>query len=617
MRRMSIGQNNVGAQHAAPHAAPPLHLAPGPRIFRAVTGLTCPACRAEIPTGSAFCPACGNPSPTVITNERVTAPPPGSPSPEGRGGQGVRTSEGSGGQEVRPTGERLARALGPKYQVKRLVWRGWFAEVYELWDQDLDRRLACKVLHPEIAWTPGMLVRFRQEAKALARLQHPAILPIHFTGDAEGLVYYVMPFVEGESLADALRRRRSYAADEALQIAEPILQALAHAHAQGLVHRDIKPDNVMLEAKTGRALLVDFGIAKLLDPGATAGAGAKTATGFTVGTVQYMSPEQALGQPNLDGRSDLYAFGAMLFQMVTGAPPYDGNSSAEIVGKHLADPIPVASDVNARIPRWLSDAIVKCLAKQPDGRFQNADQALAALRRGRAAGSGKLVDAATVERRVRRSGALRFRPGRFGWWVAAGLALVAGGLLLARGAGFVGAGVAFVHNALVEPVEILRDGTPIDTVRPDETARLAVSRGRGDGAGGGRAELRWRLSRPGNPPIGEALEGPLPAFQRLRGRRVAPIVPEVGGQSYFAPLVTNTTATDITIEVNPGTQAAVRCNCLVPKGAVRTHIGYYRLYRNSTIAAYNNAHPYLGPHVDRAELAPRVAPRSGAVVLVF
>src|SRR5207245_1728036 len=236
-----------------------------------------------------------------------------------------------------------------------------------------------------------------------------------------------------------------------------------------------------------------------------------------------MSPEQALGQPNLDGRSDLYAFGAMLFQMVTGAPPYDGNSSAEIVGKHLADPIPIASDVNARIPRWLSDAIVKCLAKQPEGRFQTADEALAALRRGPTAGSAKLVDAATVERRV----------------------------------------------------------------------------------------------RPGNPPIGEALEGPPPAFQRLRGRRVAPIVPGVGGQSYFAPLVTNTTATDITIEVNPGTQAAVRCNCLVPKGAVRTHIGYYRLYRNSTIAAYNNAHPYLGPHVDREGFAPRLALRSGAVVLVF
>src|SRR5213594_3468916 len=460
----------------------PLHRRRGKRILPAVTTqMTCPVCRAEIPTGSAFCPACGNPSPTVITNERA-AP---SPAPT-----------------AVPTAERLARALGAKYQVKRLVGRGGFAEVYELWDQDLDRRLACKVLHPEIAWTAGMLTRFRQEAKALARLQHPAILPIHFTGDGEGLVYYVMPFVEGESLADTLRRRGPLTPDDAVRVAEPVLQALAHAHAQGLVHRDIKPDNVMLEAKTGRALLVDFGIAKLLDPGT---GDSKTATGFTVGTVQYMSPEQALGQRDLDGRSDLYAFGAMLFQMVTGTPPYDGKSSAEIVGKHLADPVPVASDVNARIPRWLSDVIVKCLAKKPEDRFPSADAVLAVL---------LLV----------------------GW--------------LARRGGYVGTGIAFVHNALVEPVEIVRDGTPVDTVAPDATARLVLGRG-------GPAGLRWRLLRPGNPPIGEPMEGPLPAFRRVRGRRVAGITAAVEGQSYFAPLVTNTSASDITLEVNAGSAAAV------------------------------------------------------------
>src|SRR5438094_35962 len=494
MRRISMDQRNVGAQHAAPlqrmasPTAPPLHRVLGPRIFRAVTTqLTCPSCRAEIPSGSAFCPACGTPSPTVITNELAAAAVPAA------GLAGV------------PTAQRLARALGSKYEVRRLVGRGGFAEVYELWDKDLDRRLACKVLHPEIAWTPGMLARFRQEAKALARLQHPSILPIHFTGDGEGLVYYVMPFVEG--------------------------------------------------------------------------------------------------------RSDLYAFGAMLYQLVTGTPPYDGASSAEIVGKHLADPVPVASDVNAKIPRWLSSVIVKCLAKKPEDRYQSADEVLAALAAGRASGATGLVGARTLERQVRRSGSVRSRTARLGWWAAAALALVvAGGV--ARRAGYLGSAAAFVHNGLVEPVEILRDGIPLDTVAPDATTRLWLQPGRVAGLG-------WRLLRPGSPPLGEPMEGALGPFTSVRGRRVARIAAALGSQSFFAPLITNSSASDITLEVNPGTAAAARCGCLVPRGAVRAHIGYYRLYRNSAVAAYNSAHPYTGPHVDRDGFAERVAPLGGAVVLEF
>src|SRR2546430_264462 len=477
-----------------PYLAPPLPRALGGRIFRAVaTQLTCPSCRAEIPRGAAFCPACGSASPTVITNERATVVPPA-----------------PGAPPAVPTAERLVRGLGPKYEVKRLIGRGGFAEVYELWDKDLDRRLACKVLHPEIAWTPGMLARFRQEAKALARLQDPAILAIHFTGDGEGLVYYVMPFVEGESLAERLRRRGPYSTDEALKIAEPILQALSHAHTQGLVHRDIKPDNVMVEAKSGRVLLLDFGIAQLLDPGGGEAGGTKTATGFTVGTVQYMSPEQALGQPNLDGRSDLYAFGAMLYQMVTGTPPYDGNSSAEIVGKHLGDPVPEASDVNARIPRWLSTVIVKCLAKKPEDRFQDADEVLAALEAGRTSGSERLVGAQTLERQVRRSGQAR-RSGRRGWWVAGvlGVVLVAG--WLARRAGYLGSGVASLHNALVEPIEILSNGVPVDYGAPEATQRLSLPRDQ-------RTGLRWRLVCPRHPPISQPLEGRLPAVPTPGGR---------------------------------------------------------------------------------------------------
>ncbi len=510
----------------------------------------------------------------------------------------MSTPRPAGVATAQPTAERLERALGPKYQVKRLVGRGGFAEVYELWDVDLDRRLACKVLHPEIAWTPGMIARFRQEAKALARLQHPAILAIHFAGDGEGLVYYVMPFVEGESLADALRRRRMLPTEDALKICEPILEALAHAHAQGLVHRDIKPDNVMLEAKSGRALLVDFGIAKLLDPNA---GGAKTATGFTVGTVQYMSPEQALGQADIDGRSDLYAFGAMLFQMVTGAPPYDGKSSAEIVGKHLAEPIPVASDVNTKIPRWLSTVILRCLAKKPEDRFQTADEVLGALREGSASGSPRLVGAASVERQLRRSREAKLQVRAVGWGVLAGVGVGALGLWYAARQGYVGPPVVWAANSLLEPVEILRNGTPTDTVTPGGTARLRARAG---------VQLRWRLLSPGTPPLGEAMEG------SITGRRVR-ITADVAGQHFFAPLITNTTASDITVEVNPGTGAATRCNCLVPRGAVRSHVGYYRLFANSGVAAYNAAHPYQGPHADRSGFAARIAPQSGAIELTF
>ncbi len=503
--------------------------------------------------------------------------------------------------------DRLARALGSKYQVKRLIGRGGFAEVYELWDVDLDRRLACKVLLPEIAWTPGMIARFRQEAKALARLQHPAILPIHFAGDAEGLVFYVMPFIEGESLAEALRRRKMFSVSECLQVIDPILQALEHAHSQGLVHRDIKPDNVMLEAKSGRAILLDFGIAKLLDPGEGA---AKTATGFTVGTVQYVSPEQALGQADLDGRSDLYSLGAMLFQMLTGSPPYDGKSSAEIVGKHLADPVPVASDVNARIPRWLSDVILRCLAKKPDERFQSARAVLDTLRATRAGGAadGDLVGLATVERKVREASTATSRIWATTLWISGVLVGVVG-LWWAGREGLVGRPLVLVQNGLVEPVEILRNGVPVDTIAPNHVVRMRIWRE-------SAAAARWRLIRPGNPPIGEPMEGDLTGPAPRFGRQTWHIEAQAGGQAYFAPLVTNTTPSDITVEVNPGTQAAVRCNCLVPRGAVRVHVGYYRLYANSGLAAYNAAHPYTGPHADQTVSGSSVA-ASGAVVVTY
>ena len=194
------------------------------------------------------------------------------------------------------------------------------------------------------------------------------------------------------------------------------------------------------------------------------------------------------------------------------------------------------------------------------------------------------------------------------WGGLGGIVVGALGLWYAGREGLVGPPVVWAHNALVEPVEILRNGTPVDTVPPDGTARL---RARSLGA------LRWRLLPPGSPPLGEPLEGPITTPQRVLGRRVWRITAEVAGQRFFAPLITNASASDVTVEVNPGTAAAVRCNCLVPRGAVRSHVGYYRLYANSRVAAYNAAHPYLGPHADRDAFAARVAPQSGAIELTY
>ena len=192
---------------------------------------------------------------------------------------------------------RLAAALGPKYDVRGLLGRGGFAEVYEVWDRELERRLAVKVLRPDIAWTPGMLQRFRQETKAVARLSHPNVLAIHFVGEGQDIVYYAMPFVEGESLADLLRREGPLAPERVTALARAVLDALQHAHDMGLLHRDIKPENIMIERASGKPLLVDFGIAKRLDVGKGV-----TQTGFVVGTPQYMSPEQATAEKDITAR---------------------------------------------------------------------------------------------------------------------------------------------------------------------------------------------------------------------------------------------------------------------------------------------------------------------------
>jgi hypothetical protein len=506
------------------------------------------------------------------------------------------------------TASLLGRALGVKYEVRRVVGSGGFAEVYEVWDKDLERRLAVKVLRPDVAWTAGTVERFQRETRAAARLEHPNILPIHFVGEGEGLAYYAMPFVDGMSLGDLLKRSGALPAERALAIIIPILDALDHAHKAGLLHRDVKPDNIMLDTARGRPLLVDFGIARRLD--STAGAGL-TQTGLVIGTPHYMSPEQALGDPNLGPGSDLYSLGAVLFQMVTGSPPFDGESSQQIVGKHIAEPPPAAADVNPNVPRELSDAILRCLAKQPDERFPSAAAVIRALEgdkqpstlRSRAsaaqAATELLVSGATTQARTGgRAGGRTGKPRRIGW-----IALAIGVPVLALGAGalvFRPPTLVF-ENRLAEMVAVQVAGEE-RRILPGGSFTLRLERGR-------RLDLSWQLV----PRLGMAL-GDTIAIAQPRGRVRLRATARPKSGNYFAPLVTNETGRPLTITVNAGLAGAISCHCTVPPGAVRMEIGYYPLFANSTVRAEEAG---TGRTATFRDLGPQVDAGRGVVGLLF
>ena len=495
------------------------------------------------------------------------------------------------------TSAKLARALGPKYEVRRVVGSGGFAEVYEVWDKDLERRLAVKVLRPDVAWTSGMVERFQRETRAAAKLEHPNILPIHFVGEGEGLAYYAMPFVDGMSLGELLKRSGTLPFERALAIIIPILDALDHAHKAGLLHRDIKPDNIMLDVARGRPLLVDFGIARRLDSDAPAGL---TQTGLVIGTPHYMSPEQALGDPNLGPASDLYSLGAVLFQMVTGAPPFDGESSQQIVGKHIADPPPAASDMNPKVPRELSDVILRLLEKQPADRFHSAAEVIAALESDKqpgnmrarasaaAAATELLVSGARTAPRTGARKPARGAPRRIGLIVAAIVLVV---VALSAVALMFRSPTLFFENRLGGIVVVQVAGEE-RRILPGGSFTLKPERGR-------RLQLSWRLDRQTGAVFGDTVTFDRPGA----GMRVRATASPKGG-NYFAPLITNETGKPLTITINAGLAGAMSCSCTVPPGAVRMEIGYYALFANSTVRAEEvgglrtATFKDLGPQVD-------------------
>ena len=274
-----------------------------------------------------------------------------------------------------PLAQRLQTALAGTYTIEGEIGRGGMGVVYRARDERLHRRVAIKVLPPELAFQEEIRARFTREAQTAARLSHPHVVPIFDVGAAGGdLVYFVMGYVDGESLGGRIMRRGQLPAEEVRRIMKETADALSAAHALSIIHRDIKPDNILLDGTRGRVMVTDFGIAKALQGGSGA---TLTSAGVAIGTPSYMSPEQAAGEKEIDGRSDLYSLGIVAYQMCIGQPPFSAPTVAGILMKQITEPAPMVSDSRDDIPEDLTLAIARCLEKDPENRWPTAD----ALRR--------------------------------------------------------------------------------------------------------------------------------------------------------------------------------------------------------------------------------------------
>ena len=264
--------------------------------------------------------------------------------------------------------DSLRSALADRYGIDRELGHGGMALVFLAQDLKHHRPVAIKVLRPELAAALGA-ERFLREIAIAARLTHPHILPLHDSGEANGLLYYVMPYVSGESLRDRLTRERQLPLDEAVSIARQVAAALGYAHSQEVIHRDIKPENILLAGD--EVVVADFGIARAIT---AAGGDQLTSTGIAVGTPAYMSPEQGAGEAHLDGRSDLFSLGCVLYEMLAGAAPFTGPTAQAIQARRMTDPMPPLRSVRETVPVHVEQAIEKALAKVPADRFANASQ---------------------------------------------------------------------------------------------------------------------------------------------------------------------------------------------------------------------------------------------------
>ncbi|MCU0619888.1 MAG: protein kinase [Gemmatimonadales bacterium] len=350
--------------------------------------------------------------------------------------------------------DRLQRVLGSQYRLERELGRGGMGVVWEATDTALERQVAIKAVHPELTHHDKIVRRFLSEARMIAKLRHPSIVTVHAAGGGDGLLYYVMDQVPGETLRDRLVREPKLPVEEARRITAELASALDTAARAGLVHRDVKPENILLDRASGRALLADFGIARAME--SDPGSGDTTGAGVAVGTPTYMSPEQASGE-DVDARSDLYALGVVAYEMLAGQPPFTGPTRV-VVSRHLSErPVPLQK-LRGECPAPLADAVMRALEKQPESRWQHGEEFRAAV---------------VGERAVPRARRARWP------FAAAAAVLLAVGALAVRAAGPDGppAGVNPRHSFLVLPFTNLQADSASAWLGEGSVSMLSLSLG--------------------------------------------------------------------------------------------------------------------------------------------
>jgi serine/threonine protein kinase len=324
----------------------------------------CAACGRTLSADDLYCPRCATPTPRNVDPDATLVNPDSEAT--------VVNPESAAPSAAQPRlsasafNEQLREVLGAEYELLTVLGQGGFARVFRAKDRRLDRVVAIKVIRPDLVGKKAFVDSFRNESIALAKLRHPGIVPIYDVRERGGLIYYVMPYVQGTTLEARMGRARLPPL-ETRRILSELADALAAAHRNKMIHLDIKPANVFLEGELQKVLLMDFGIAKALTDQVD-----ESSAGPVVGTPEYMSPEQARGLPDIDHRSDIYSMGVIGYRMLTGRPPFRGRDAADTLNKQVNEaPVPLR-DLNPTIPKGLADAIMRCLQKEPWQRFPTA-----------------------------------------------------------------------------------------------------------------------------------------------------------------------------------------------------------------------------------------------------